>query len=144
MKFISWIKKIFNRDTTIEQVEREIDQLDVAKRDVKYKSVYRADIMLFADELNFDLTEMLNNQADVKKWAYVLHNTKTIRPHYHLYLRFRDKAVSVDVIAKWFGIKSDFVSSVSCSESTYLSYLLRDSKISDVVSNFDVLSAIAK
>ena len=146
MKFISWIKKIFNRDTTtLEQVEREIDQLDVAKSDVKYKSLYRADIMLFADELNFDLTEMLNKQADVKKWAYVLHNTKTIRPHYHVYLRFGDKAVSVDVIAKWFGIKSDFVSSVSCSESTYLYYLLKDGyKLSDVVSNFDVLSAVAK
>ena len=86
-----------------------------------------------------------NRKTEVKKWAYVLHNTKTIRPHYHIYLRMDSKAVSVDVIAKWFGISPDFVSSVSCSESAYLFYLMKDGySVSDVVSNFDVLSAVAK
>ena len=123
------------------------------KEKKKPLTLRQMEIVTDVDKLQVDLQATFMKYDTIKQWAYIIHDKDDTRPHYHIYLHF-DYPVSVELVAKWFKVPSNFVGRVkSRNPVDCLIYLIHGNEsqkhkhqysIDEVIANFDVQLEIDK
>lgn len=109
------------------------------------------EIVQYTEYLNMDYTQIvrvLESKGMVKDYAFILHDKdKDTKPHYHIAIRFNN-AVEYSNVAKWFGIKEQYVGKVKGKWQDILKYLIHENapekhqyEEAEVISNFDFAKA---
>ena len=105
-------------------------------------------IFVYAECFQGNIQEIIKSQQTMEKWAYILHDKDGASPHYHVYLKIRDSAITMKQIAKWFGVPIGFVSKVSGGTNEVRLYFthrknernnLYQYSSTEIISNFDII-----
>lgn len=118
----------------------------------KSLSVKHCEIVCDVDKMPVDVQETLNKYKTIKHWAYIIHDKDDTRPHYHIYVHFGGATCSIDLVAKWFQIPSNFIDKINGRRVDMLEYLTHSNTTqqnkhqyskSEVHANFDFETEIA-
>ena len=105
-------------------------------------------IIVYAEYFQGNIQEIIKSQQTIEKWAYILHNKDGASPHYHVYLKIRNFAITMKRIAKWFEVPISSVSKVSGGTNEVCSYFthrknernnLYQYSSTEIISNFDII-----
>ena len=121
------------------------------EKEQKIPSGKECEVMNYLPYFKEPPIDTIKRYKTIKKYAFIVHdkdvNEKGVleSPHYHIYLNFGRASVPFDMVAKWFGIETQYVNKVKRTGSLldYLTHSNESQKFkhqyspSEVTANFD-------
>ena len=109
-------------------------------------------------ESNYDsdgILSVISQYKSIKKYFFILHDQdldeagNLKKPHYHVYLNFGKASIKIESVAKWFGIKENYVERVKGRMVDVIRYYTHEKEpekhqysYDDITANFDIMAVL--